>query len=107
MIYPKYKLIKDLVNHILSGCDVHNGLRRYDEFFHKIFILLGAIAHREASLHGVELILGLDLRRDQRHRRAMTNTMEGDFLNVGRNVLEASVDEGSSSIDGARGRICR
>ena len=30
-------------------------------------MLLGAIAQREASLHGVELVPSLDLRRGQRH----------------------------------------
>ena len=70
-------------------------------------MLLGAIAHQEASVHGMEFIPCLDLRRSQRHRRAMTNVVEGNFLNVGRNVLEASVDEGTPSIDGICGRISR
>ena len=63
-------------------------------------MLLGAVAHREASLHGVELVPSLDLRRGQRHRCAMTDAMEGDLLNAGRNVVEASVDKGAPSIDG-------
>ena len=70
-------------------------------------MLLGAITHWETSLHGVELIPGLDLHRGQRHRCAMTNAVEGDFLNVGRNVLEASIDEGTPSIDGIHGRVHR
>ena len=70
-------------------------------------MLLGAIAHREAGLHGMELIPSLDLRHGQCHRRAMTNAVEDVFLNVGRNVLEASVDEGTSSIDNIRGRVHR
>ena len=37
----------------------------------------------------------------------MTNAVEGDLLNVGRDVLEASVDEGTPSIDGVRGRVRR
>ena len=75
MVYPKYKLIKDLVHYILSGCNVHDGLRDNDEFFKQVLMFLRAIAHREASLHGVELILGLDLRRSQCHRCAMMNAV--------------------------------
>ena len=59
--YPKYKLIKDLVHYILSSCDVHNGLRYHDESFKQVPMFLRAITHREASLHGMELILSLDL----------------------------------------------
>ena len=70
-------------------------------------MLFGAIAHREASLHGMELIPGLDLHHGQRYRRAMKNTMEGNFLNVGQNILEASIDVGTPSIDGVCGRIRR
>ena len=68
-----------MVYHILSGCDVHNGLRHDDESFDQIFMLLGAIAQREASLHGVELVSSLDLRHGQRHRCAMTNAMESNL----------------------------
>ena len=70
-------------------------------------MLLRAIAHWEAGLHGVVVIPGLDLRRGQCHRRAMMNSVEGDFLNMGQNVLEASVDEGTPSIDGVRSRVHR
>jgi hypothetical protein len=70
-------------------------------------MLLGAIAHWEASLHGVELVPGLNLHHGQRHRCAMTNTMESDFLDVGRDVVEAGVDEGAPSIDCINGRIRR
>ena len=70
-------------------------------------MLLGAVAHWEASLHGVELIPSLDLPRGQCHRRAMTDAMKGDLLDVGQNVVEASVDEGAPSIDGVRGHIRR
>ena len=58
-----YKLIEDLVHYILSGCDVHDGLCHYDEFFYQVFMSLRAIANREANLHGVEVIPGLNLRR--------------------------------------------
>ena len=107
LVCLKYKLIKDLVRHILSRCDVHNGLYCNDEFFEKVLMFLRAVAHWETGLHGVELVPGLDLRRGQCHRRAMMNSVEGDFLNMGQNVLEASVDEGTPSIDGVGGRICR
>ena len=70
-------------------------------------MFLRAVAHWEASLHGVELIPGLDLCRGQRHRCAITNAVEGDLLNVGRDVLVTSVDEGTPSIDGVRNRVRR
>ena len=60
---PKYNLVKNFVHHILSGCDVHDGLRRCGEIFYQIFMSLRAIANREAHLHSVEIMLGLDLRR--------------------------------------------
>ena len=60
---PKYKLIKDLVHHILSGCDVYYGLHCHGEFFKQVLALLRAIANREANLHGVELMPGQDLHR--------------------------------------------
>ena len=68
-------------------------------------MFLRAIAHWETSLHGVERVPDLDLHRGQRHQHAMTNTMEGDLLNVVRDVLEMSVDEGTPSIDGVYGHI--
>ena len=63
MVPPKYNLVKDFVYHILSRCDVHDGLRRYDEIFYQVLMSLRAIANREANLHGVEVMPGLDLRR--------------------------------------------
>ena len=99
---PKYRLIKDLVHHILSRCDVHYGLRCHNEFFEQVLMFLRAIAHWETSLHGVELVPGLDLRCGQRHRCAMTNAVEGDLLNAGRDVLEASIDEGAHSVNSIR-----
>ena len=60
---PKYNLVEDFVHHILSGCDVHDGLCRYGEIFYQIFMSLRAIANREANLHGVEIMPGLDLCR--------------------------------------------
>ena len=67
MDYPKNKLIKDLVHYILSGCDVHYGLRCHDELFQQVLVLLRAIAYWETSLHGVELVPCLNLRRGQHH----------------------------------------
>ena len=103
--YPKYKLIKDLVHHILSGCDVYYGLRCHDEFFEQVLMLLKAVAHWETSLHGVELIPSLDLCRGQRHRRTMMNAVEGDLPNADRDILETSIDRGTPRIDGICGRI--
>ena len=70
-------------------------------------MFLKAIAHWEASLHGMELVPSLDLRRGQRHHCTMTNAMKGDLLNADQNVMEASVNEGTPSIDGICGRVCR
>ena len=70
-------------------------------------MLLGAIAHWETSLHGVELVPSLDLRHGQRHQRTMMNAMKSDLLDVGRNVMEAGIDEGPPSVDGIHGRIRR
>ena len=67
-------------------------------------MLLEAITHREASLHGLELVPCLDLCRGQRHRRPMTNVVEGDLLNAGWDVLEVRIDEGTLSVDGICGR---
>ena len=64
---PKYKLIKDLVHHILSGCDVYYGLRCHGEFFKQVLVLLRVVAYWETGLHGVELMPCLNLRRGQRH----------------------------------------
>ena len=58
-----------------------------------------AIARWETSLHGMEFVPSLNLCRGQRHRRAMTNTVEGDLLNAGQNVMETSIDKGAAGID--------
>ena len=60
---PKYNLVEDFVHHILSRCDVHDGLRRCAVIFYQIFMSLRAIANWEANLHGVEIMPDLDLRR--------------------------------------------
>ena len=70
-------------------------------------MLLRAIAHQKAGLHGVELIPGLDLHRGQRHRCAMTNTVESDLLDTGQDIVEACIDKGALSINGIHGRVCR
>ena len=82
MIYPKYKLIEDLVHHILSGCDVYYGLCCHGEFFEQVLVLLEAIANWETSLHGMELVPSLDLCRGQCHCHTMTNAMERNLPNV-------------------------
>ena len=87
--------------------DVHNGLRSVDDLHDQVLVLFGAITHREASLHGVELMLGQDLCRGQCHRCAMTDAMKGNLLDMGWDIVEAGIDEGASSIDGVRGRVCR
>ena len=69
-------------------------------------MLLRAIAHREASLHGVELVPSLDLCRGQRNRCVMTNAMKGDLLDVDQDVMETGVDEGAPSIDGIYSCVC-
>ena len=106
MVPPKYNLVEGFVHHILSRCDVHDGLHRYGEFFNQIFMSLRAIANREANLHGVEVMPGLDLCRSLRHRCVVTNTMKSNLLDAGRDVLEMSVNEGTPRIDGVHGRVC-
>ena len=106
MIYLKYKLIKDLVHHILSGCDIYYGLRCHNEFFEQVLMFLRTIAHWKTSLHGVELVPSLNLCHDQRHRCTMANTVEGDLLSMDWDVLETSVDRGTPSIDGVCGHVC-
>ena len=64
---PKYKLIKDLVHHILSRCDVYYGLRCHGEFFKQVLVLLKGVAYWETGLHGMELVPCLNLHRCQRH----------------------------------------
>ena len=59
---PKYNLVEDFVHHILSGCDVHDGLRRCGEIFSQVFMSPRSIANREANLHGMEIMPGLNLR---------------------------------------------
>ena len=70
-------------------------------------MLLRTIAYWETSLHGVELVPSLDLCRGQRHRRTMTNAVEGDLLNADRDVLETSVDRGTPRIHDICGCIRR
>ena len=69
-------------------------------------MFLRVIAHWETSLHGMEVVLSLDLRRGQHHRHTVTNVVEGNLLNAGRDVLETSVNEETSSIDGVCSRVC-
>ena len=47
----------------------------------------------------MELIPDLDLCHGQCHRCAMTDAMKGDLLDMGRDVVEAGVDEGAPGID--------
>ena len=68
-------------------------------------MLLGAITHQEASLHGVELVPGLDLRCGQHHRHVVTDAMEGDLLDMGQDVMKAGVDEGAPGIDRRRSHV--
>ena len=103
----KYNLIKNLVHHILGGCDVYYGLRCHDKFFEQVVMLLRAVAHWETSLHGVELVPSLVLCHGQRHRRTMTNAMEGNLLNAGQDVLETNGDGETPSIDSVRSHIRR
>ena len=63
MVLPKYNLVEDFVHHILSSCDVHDGLRRYGKVFYQVLMSLRVVANWEANLHGMEVMPGLDLRR--------------------------------------------
>ena len=66
-----------------------------------------AITRWETSLHGVEFVPSLNLCHGQCHRRAMMNTVEGDLLNTGQNIMETSIDKGAASIDGVNSRVRR
>ena len=70
-------------------------------------MFLRAVAHWKTSFHGVELGPSLDLCCGQRYRRTVTNAVEGNLLNAGRDVLETSVNGGTPSIDGVHGRVRR
>ena len=64
---PKYKLIKDIIYHILGRYDVHDGLRRVIEVLDQILMHVRVIGHQEARLHGVEIMLDLDLHHGECH----------------------------------------
>ena len=49
----------------------------------------------------------MDLCRGQRHHRTVTNAVEGNLLNMGRDALETSGDGGTPSIDGIHGCVRR
>ena len=66
-----------------------------------------AIAQWETSLHGMEFIPSLNLCCSQRHCSAMTNAVEGDLPNMGRNIVEMSIDKGAAGIDGINSRVRR
>ena len=66
-----------------------------------------AITRWETSLHGVEFVPSLNLCRGKLHRCAMTNTVEGDLLNAGWNVMETSIDKGTVGIDAVNNHIRR
>ena len=99
--------MKDIVYHELNGCNVHDGLRCINEVLDQLLVLLGAVSLREASLLGMGLVPGLNLRHSQCHRCTTTDAMEGDLLDMGRDVMEAGIDEETLSIDGHCSHICR
>ena len=70
-------------------------------------MLLEAVTHWETGPHGMELILGLDLCRDQHHRCTTTDAVKGDLLDMGRDIMEASVDEGAPDVDDRRSHVRR
>ena len=49
----------------------------------------------------------LNLCRGQRHRRTMMNTVEGNLLNTGQNIMETSIDKGAAGIDGINRHVRR
>ena len=102
---PKYKLIKNIIYHILGRYDVHDGLRCIVEVFDYFLMRLRVVAHWEAGLHVAVLIPDLDLRHGQGHRRATANAMKGDLLDAHREVVEAGIDEGAPCVNGRRSHI--
>ena len=55
----------------------------------------------------MELVHGLNLHHSQRHRCAMTDAMEGDLLDMHRDIMQAVVEERASGVDGRRSHIHR
>ena len=68
---------------------------------------VGIIGHREARLHSVKVMPGLDLQYGQGHRCAAVNAMEGDFLDACQNIMQAVVEERALSVDGRRSHVRR
>ena len=60
---PKYKLIKDIIYHILGGYNVHDGLHRVIKDLDQIIMHVRVVGHQEAWLHGAKIMPGLDLHR--------------------------------------------
>ena len=103
---PKYKLIKNIIYHILGGYDVHDGLRRVVKVLDQILVHVRVIGHPKAWLHGAEIMPGLDLRRYQSHCHATVNAVEGNLLNTRWDIMQAVVEERAPGIDGRCSCIC-
>ena len=55
---------------------------------------VGIVGHREAWLHGVEIMPGMGLCRGQSYHRTAVNAVEGDLLNARRDEpVDALVDD--------------
>ena len=66
---------------------------------------VGVVGHREARLHGTEIVPGLDLRRGQGHRCVVVNVVEGDLLDVRLDIVQAVIEERALGVDGRRSLI--
>jgi hypothetical protein len=66
---------------------IHDGLSSINEVRDQVFMIFGAFMHREAYLHGTQVMSGLDLSGGQGDDGAMTDTMESDLSSMDRDVL--------------------
>ena len=64
----------------MGWCDIYNGRHSIVEVLNLLLMHVEIIGHREAWLHGVEVMHGLDLHRSQSHRYATTNAMKSNLL---------------------------
>ena len=91
----------------MGWCDIHNGRRGIIEILNQLLVHVGIIGHREARLHGVKVVLGLDLRRGQSHHCAATNAMQGNLLGAHRDVVQTVDEQRAPGVDDRRSYIHR
>ena len=68
---------------------------------------VGIVGHREAWLHGVEIMPGMGLCRGQSYHRTTVNVMEADLLDARWDVVQAVIEKRAPSVDDRRSHIRR